>query len=382
MTAEAGKGAYYHDIDILRGFLMSLGILLHAAFYLSPNPLGPYIDVGVESPVYEYLINFIMLFRMEAFFIVAGFFAAMLTERYTLRQGLTRRAARLLVPLLFCGLTFNLIIGFLAWPGDIERSPLSANYWFSGQWLEHLWFLPILFVYGAAYQVLYLFMAVLRQQPAFTLPVQVQLVLIYLSYPVLVYICQRIGWRLDVWPWGRSLFGLFWMPHLFTYVPAFVLGVVLWKLGSLRDITAGVVLWAHATLAVLGMYLFFAVEVAPSTWARIMNELVGYAVALPLAFLSMGAFSVLFARPGAWGKYLAEASYTLYLLHMPVLAIIAYTFHRVGVPSAHVAFVILCGVTLVVCLAAHQVVRSSRVVTFLLNGKLAPIGDHGACRRA
>ncbi|MDQ2076161.1 acyltransferase family protein [Marinimicrobium sp. ABcell2] len=369
-SGEGQQRPYYHDIDILRGFLMSLGILLHAAFYLSPNPLGPYINVGVESPVYQYLIDVIMLFRMEAFFLVAGFFAAMLAERYSLRHNLTRRAARLLVPMLVCGLTFNLIIGFLAWPGEFERSPLSGHYWLSGLWLEHLWFLPILFVYGAAYQVLHHFTAVLQLRPTFKFPVPLLLLLIYLSYPVLVFLFHRVGWRLDVWPWGRSLFGLFWMPHLITYIPDFLLGVVLWKLGALRAITTGAVLWLHGSLALLGMYLFFAVDGAPSTWVRILFELSEYAVALPLAFLSMGAFAVLFARPGAWGKYLADASYTLYLLHMPVLACVAFYFYRVGAPSVHVAFAIFCVLTLVVGLVSHHFIQKSRAAAFLLNGKL------------
>ena len=63
-----------YDLDALRAFAMLLGIVLHAAF-----PFLPWRSSGdPDRPIFDLLILFIHGFRMPLFFLLSGFFTAML----------------------------------------------------------------------------------------------------------------------------------------------------------------------------------------------------------------------------------------------------------------------------------------------------------------
>lgn len=89
-----------HDLDALRAFAMLLGIALHAFMAYGGRPWAV-MDGSVNAALGE-VINFIHGFRMQLFFLVGGFFTAMLAGRKGLNGMLQNRAARILVPLLLC----------------------------------------------------------------------------------------------------------------------------------------------------------------------------------------------------------------------------------------------------------------------------------------
>ena len=81
---------------------MMLGIVLHAAmFYLaSPPPAVPPIVDRNNSAVFDVVLAFIHGFRMPTFFVVAGFFTALLAEKRGVAATYKDRARRVLAPLL------------------------------------------------------------------------------------------------------------------------------------------------------------------------------------------------------------------------------------------------------------------------------------------
>ena len=90
----------YHGLDALRGVMMMLGIVIHAAtFYLADPPLPIPVDRST-SLVFDVVLIFIHSFRMPVFFILAGFFASLLVERYGLAGSYKNRAKRVLLPFL------------------------------------------------------------------------------------------------------------------------------------------------------------------------------------------------------------------------------------------------------------------------------------------
>lgn len=182
---------HFHDVDILRGALMALGVILHAAVYLSPGTASPRIQLGLSAELYGFLVQVIHYFRMPAFFLIAGFFTTMLLERYSASTVMQRRAVRLLVPTLACGLTFNILLGYLSWPQN-SQSFVSPAYWLSGQWLSHLWFLPQLYLYTIILAVL---PAISKWRPSQEAPPAIVVLLgIYILYPSASFLAMRIGW--------------------------------------------------------------------------------------------------------------------------------------------------------------------------------------------
>src|ERR671911_846280 len=91
----------YHSLDALRAAMMLLGLVLHSAASYTQAPLGslwPYHDPQT-SVAFDLLIFFIHLFRMPVFFVVAGFFAALLYYRDGLAGFARNRVRRVLLPL-------------------------------------------------------------------------------------------------------------------------------------------------------------------------------------------------------------------------------------------------------------------------------------------
>jgi hypothetical protein len=148
----------YHSLDALRAAMMLLGLVLHSAASYTQTPLGwewPYHDQNT-SVAFDLVIFFIHLFRMPVFFVVAGFFGALLYHRSGLIGFARNRGMRVLLPLLmFWGVMIPLVaFGFIfsirqaggpmPWEHITEQSPLRQPI------LGHLWFLYYLLLFYAA----------------------------------------------------------------------------------------------------------------------------------------------------------------------------------------------------------------------------------------
>src|SRR2546421_6261907 len=132
----------FRYLDLSRCLLLALGIVLHAAWLYRG-------DSQILSGTHE----FIHSFRMEAFFILAGFFSGLMLEKYSPGEFLARRLTRLGLPLLLFGIIDQLVNceDVANWR---DLSPmLDWNYWTHAKWLQHLWFLSVLTQYIAALAV-------------------------------------------------------------------------------------------------------------------------------------------------------------------------------------------------------------------------------------
>ncbi|MYK33704.1 MAG: acyltransferase family protein, partial [Chloroflexi bacterium] len=89
-----------HDLDALRSFAMLLGIVLHGALAFIPGGWAV-SDASVEGDgtPFAVLVAAIHGFRMPVFFLMSGFFTAMLWRQRGLRALVTHRARRVLLPL-------------------------------------------------------------------------------------------------------------------------------------------------------------------------------------------------------------------------------------------------------------------------------------------
>lgn len=89
-----------HSLDNLRAAMMWLGIVLHVATqHLTGYSPLPWRD-PVTSPWADLLVALIHTFRMPVFFIVAGFFVALLVQRRGLQGMLGHRFKRVALPFL------------------------------------------------------------------------------------------------------------------------------------------------------------------------------------------------------------------------------------------------------------------------------------------
>lgn len=113
-----------HDLDALRGFAMLLGIALHAALAYADFP---WIAMNKEtSPLMAPFFEVIHGFRLPLFFLMSGFFSAMLLQRRGVGGFLGHRWKRIGLPLLLGTLTivpatWGVIVG-----GHVFKSVVPA----------------------------------------------------------------------------------------------------------------------------------------------------------------------------------------------------------------------------------------------------------------
>ena len=95
----------YYSLDALRGIMMMLGVVIHgSAWYMSEPLYGSSADPST-SYLFDIVVLFIHSFRMQLFFILAGFFTSLLVEKRGLRGTYSNRAKRILGPLLISIIT-------------------------------------------------------------------------------------------------------------------------------------------------------------------------------------------------------------------------------------------------------------------------------------
>jgi peptidoglycan/LPS O-acetylase OafA/YrhL len=103
MSNQTASGDRRHDLDALRSLAMLLGIALHAA--LAYIGAGWVVSDERTSHGLGVLVASIHGFRMPLFFLLSGFFSAMLWRRCGLAHLLSQRARRILLPLVLACLT-------------------------------------------------------------------------------------------------------------------------------------------------------------------------------------------------------------------------------------------------------------------------------------
>jgi peptidoglycan/LPS O-acetylase OafA/YrhL len=114
-----------HDLDALRAIAMLLGILIHGLLSFVPMPKGAWpVQDDNASEAFGVVLSAIHGFRMPLFFLISGFFTAMLWRKRGLRSLLRHRFKRIFLPLLIgmftiIPVTWAAIIGIsMATAGD------------------------------------------------------------------------------------------------------------------------------------------------------------------------------------------------------------------------------------------------------------------------
>lgn len=119
-----------HDLDALRAVAMLLGIVLHAALSFAPIPWT--VQDSQQSSFYYVLFSCIHGFRMPLFFMLSGFFTAMLWRKRGLASLVQHRFKRIFLPLVigcFTIIPAMWAVGYLVSqpsPGATESSGLFS----------------------------------------------------------------------------------------------------------------------------------------------------------------------------------------------------------------------------------------------------------------
>jgi glucans biosynthesis protein C len=370
----------FHALDSLRAAMMLLGIWLHTVVGYSRDGGWPYKDAH-PTAMYDWTLGIIHSFRMPLFFLLAGFFGALLWQRGW-RAFVTNRLSRILLPFV---LFWMWMWPAVSWMAAYSRSWQFADgvnratqYVFSGAFLQrphpgHLWFLEYLLV---LYAIAFVSVWALEASD--------------LSFAGLNSL-----WRSAVAsPWRPVLFaipsacalmlmpgGFLEDPPGFIPVPRIVLAYTIpfffgWLLFRNRDLLGSFERHAwrqigFAFVLVVGwMVVMDPLQHRPEYWIWV-KPLRSFAVSLLMwlfAFGLTGLFLRYLSAERPLGRYLADGSYWIYIMHMPVVILFQMAFAPVAWSAAVKVPIVVLLASAVLVWSYDACVRSTWIGV-LLNGR-------------
>lgn len=371
-----------HALDNLRAIMMWLGIVVHVAAGHTVATRQSLWSDPQTSPVADLLDTSIHAFRIPVFFIIAGFFVALLVERRGPGGMLAHRARRVGLPfMVFWPIVFTATVAletmYVRPPAGANSRSLSdeiAIWLYAGGPFEtlHLWFLLILLGLAAAAAVLcWLLQRVPRQardnaarwlctlaaNPGVFLVLALPLALLGRNY--WLGILTPSGWFLP--PLAEWLHhGLFFFFGLLLYR---------WRDRLLPLYERRV--WPNALAGAVALLIAVAIALVserapnalahPNLWIGLAYNACTWLWSLAL----IGGFVRYLPGRNRLLKYLAESSYWVYLVHLPCVVAVALVLRDLSM-AAELKMLLNIAATSLVGLASYQaLVRYTPIGTFL-----------------
>jgi peptidoglycan/LPS O-acetylase OafA/YrhL len=384
----------FHGLDAVRAFALLLGVVFHAGFSFIPGMI-PGIWAAVDnspSGAVSVLLFTSHMFRMSLFFLIAGFFARMLYHRKGSRGFWADRLRRILLPLVVGWIVlFPAIAAVWVWgitrsfDGKIPAPPPNMPPPPPGAFpLTHLWFLYYLLilyvvVVGCRAMVIALdrggavrravdaaVRAAVRSGAAAALMAAVVAAALYnhdawiawfgiptpdrsiipQATSLLAYgIAVGFGWLVNRQLELLSVWATQWPFHIAAALAATVACLSIGGAPTLTPAPPGATTAAYAACYALGAWCW--------------------------TFGVIGAAMRFLSQPSAAIRYTADASYWIYLAHLPVVAL--FQVLVAGLPwHWSIKFPLIVVASLVVLLASYRFLVRSTFVGQALNGRRYP----------
>jgi len=391
MTASAfDQTERLHGLDGLRGAALLLGVVLHATLSFFPSQI--WIVADDQKSVWASGLFFVIhLFRMGGFFLIAGLFGHMMLKRRGLVGFIKDRLIRIAGPLAaFWGPVLAGIVAVLIWNASLmgltaADAPPPPTYDWTNIPLTHLWFLWVLLWFYAALVIVQVVVARLDR-------------------------AGRLGRGLDrlvgglITPWGPLVLGaplavsLWFEPNWIAFfgiptpdaglVPdtsalvgfglAFGVGVLL---DRRRDLLKRMEVWAPVWLGLaLGAgTTALMLSGGPTPVLTPMTD--PAAKAMTAAAFGVATYASMLAVVGLalrfWSghsvlrRYLADASYWIYILHLPLVMAAQVVVKDWPLVWPVKLAIVVVGV-MAVCLASYELMVRHGFMGRWLNGRRVP----------
>ncbi|MDI9404708.1 MAG: acyltransferase family protein, partial [Limnohabitans sp.] len=372
-----------HHLDALRATAMLLGIVLHASLAYTG---GPWIVRDDGHAGFAVVFFAIHGFRMQLFFLLSGFFTALIWRRLGLVGLLKQRAARIALPLLVGMFTIVPLVWLVvlsagsaeaADPSVALRDGLSASraatesapkphpaavaLWFLFRFpvFHHLWFLWFLCWMMVGFALIAWcaergpgrrVLGWIREPSAITRTCVGSMGALVWLVPVSAVTYAIMDFSKDTPGFGADTStGLIPLPGiLLHYALFFTMGALLFEVpDAMRGFSRRWIVALICALVIFPLAVGFALgapwshAMVPSTGAHRLLSWTGQALYAWLASIALlGLFARLFSSERTSLRYLADSAYWLYLAHLPLVVAGQVLLRNVAWPPA-VKFVVL-----------------------------------------
>lgn len=361
-----------HEMDHLRALAMLAGVVFHAALAYSPLMHDVWPTADRQSSVrVDAIVWGLHLVRMPLFFLVSGFFAAWIIARRGGAALARQRVRRILVPFLVAWpLVWWSLSASTQWAAmNVQHpSPMLA---FIREWLQqpnapamppgtaHLWFLYYLLLFGVlhwtvrtleldrigAWLVARHPVWLLIGLPAFVLPALASVSAPHPAPESLLPQFWAIAFYGAFFAWGTLIHARpDWLQRARPLVPSLALAsavlytAFLWRIALPGQGQPVASLDVAALEACLSVWLTLLCLIAGQRWLR---------------------------WPNAVLRYFAQASYWIYLVHLPVIFVLQYQLMDLEWVWS-IKLVAALGGTIALCLLSYQaLVRRTQLRRFV-----------------
>lgn len=377
-----------HGLDAMRLLLMLLGIPYHAAliYDLEPSWL---IHSTRSSVVLTDIAILLHSFRLGAFFILAGFFASLVENRQGPQIWLKGKLLQLGIPLVACMVLLTppqIFIAALARQDsgllDVTaawNSVLTVASHPSKLWVLHLWFLVDLMLICCAFGLGCMLPALRQTQRWLDVAerfavrheaaTQALLLAVFLAATLVIQLFHVV---LHV-PEVTLVSGLIQVQSTLYYGVFFMLGVFLRRRNGFLEWFSGFS-WVNLVLAILAPVSCVLAARSSSHAAQSALMFLQTISTLCVARVLFWAAMRFAQQPNRRIRRGADAAFTVYLIHHPIVAVLGLLCVRMQFPPL-ASWIGIVVVATVLSLAFHDVlVARSRVLSLLFSGRLTARG--------
>jgi glucans biosynthesis protein C len=379
-------------LDAVRAFALLLGIVFHASMSFVPFFIGwAVMDISTSSIV----TNFMLVshsFRMELFFLIAGFFSHMTFHRKGASVFITSRLTRIAIPFVVGWLILRPLIisswvmGGQSMQGEVDiLNGLKLGFQSLGQLPadfltgSHLWFL---------YYILLTTMITLAARTVTSLAPSLQSISTKWMDRLINWITNsRFSWLILSLPTGLCLWNMnIWgmdtpdkslVPHwpvLIVYGGFFAFGWLMHRQDGLIErfaqLTTGRVALSVVSIgATIGLSGYQANMGHPQIGLIHAAFALSYAMMMwSLVSLSIGLFKRFFDKPSKVVRYIADSSYWLYLIHLPIVVWLQIAFAELSLHWS-LKLVAISLLTIGISLVLYDLFVRSTLIGKTLNGR-------------
>lgn len=371
-----------HHLDAARALLLLLGLPFHVATKAIFESEPAAVDFQ-QSLLIGGWASLTHVFRMFAFFMLAGYFAGMIRERKGSRAWLLERTRRLGLPFLASLLTLGALQFQLQ--GELLHKP-SPHFLGLPLALDHLWFLIVLL----AFCVTYALVPPRRLPPGSAVrramlmegPGSLVLLLLLALWGLVRYASEQV----PPIPNAPSE-TLLWQQYVF-HAAGFALGVLAWHGQIGEQLFALKSRWIVPGIALLLIpYVPLDPLIRPALGKEIYPDLAGTltlrALELPLAYLmSLALFRLLawaVTGPSRVITFFVDGALAIYLFHLVWAMVVLPQARALPLPP-EAQWLLSAGAVLLLAVLSYVVVRSTNLTSILFCG--APIKPAGEQRPA
>lgn len=371
-------------LDNLKVLLAVLVVLHHSA-----QPYGPGGGWWIASDPNQTTIDFIVLgllmalnmsFFMGLFFMISAYFLPASLDRKGPEKFMKDRLIKLGVPILIFMLGVFPVMGYLLhnYGQPIVNFYLGYINIFNSQSqlsVGHLWFLAMLLIFSAVYVAYWLFNKPSSNEKR-VFPGNATILAFVMSMALISFIV-RIWALINYWV---PFFNIFEPFHLTQYIMLFAAGITAYREGWTFAIPKAVAkLWSNIavlTIILLPVAIFVTNGTQFSEGLKIFSggltlaSLIGsiweafMCVSMCIALLAL--FKNRFSSQGRIAKVMADNSFTVYLIHIPIIVFLQYLLIGVTIdPLIKFTIVGAAGIPLVFVIS-HFLIRRLPYAKYIL----------------